>query len=178
VRENKIEKKWVVQKQLDRRKCLSLSKEWNISPLMIQVLYNRGIKIEEKEIKEFLYPSWQDLHDPFLMKGMKEAVERILKAISNKEKVLIYGDYDVDGVSATVLLLLFLRDLGVSSYFYIPQREGEGYGLNRTSVKKAAEAGMDLIITCDCGISCSKEIEYARSLGLEVIVTDHHRVWV
>jgi len=176
VRENKIEKKWVIQEQLDRKKSLSLSKEWNISPLMIQLLYNRGIKIEEKEIKEFLYPSWQDLHDPFLMKGMKEAVERILKAISNKEKILIYGDYDADGVSATVLLLLFLRDLGVSSYFYIPQREGEGYGLNRASVKKAAEAGMDLIITCDCGISCSKEIEYARSLNLEVIVTDHHRV--
>lgn len=171
-----MEKRWVIQQQLDKKKCLSLAKEWDISPPMIQLLYNREIEIEEEEIKKFLHPSWQDLHDPFLMKGMEEAVERILKAISNKEKILIYGDYDVDGVSATVLLLLFLRQLGVSSYFYIPQREGEGYGLNRASVEKAVEAGMDLVITCDCGISCGQEIEYARSLGLEVIVTDHHQV--
>jgi len=170
-----MERRWVIQKPLNRRKCLFLSREWNLSPLMVQLLYNRGIKEEEK-VKKFLYPSLEDLYDPFLMKGMDMAVQRIIKAISHKEKILIYGDYDVDGVTATTLLLQFLRSLGVSAYFYIPQREKEGYGLNKSSVEKAAKMKIELIITCDCGISCYEEIEYAKSLGLEVIVTDHHRV--
>jgi len=154
-----------------------LSRKWGLSPLMIQLLYNRGIVEEEdKEIKSFLYPSLKNLHDPFLMKGMDTAVQRIIKAISHKERILIYGDYDVDGVTATTLLLQFLRSLGVSAYYYIPQREKEGYGLNKSSIDKAIEMEIGLIITCDCGISCCEEIEYAKNLGLEIIVTDHHRV--
>lgn len=170
-----MERKWIIREPLKREKCLFLSKEWGFPPLMVQLLYNRGI-VESEEVKRFLYPSLKHLQDPFLMKGMDKAVQRIAEAISRKERILIYGDYDVDGVSATTLLLQFLRSSGVSAYFYIPHREKEGYGLNKNSLDKAVEMGIDLVITCDCGISCIQEIDYANSLGLDVIVTDHHRV--
>lgn len=170
-----MERKWIIREPLKREKRLSLSREWGFPPLMVQLLYNRGI-VENEEVKRFLYPSLKHLQDPFLMKGMDMAVQRINEAISRKERILIYGDYDVDGISATTLLLQFLRSSGVSAYFYIPQREKEGYGLNKGSLDKAVEMGIDLIITCDCGISCLQEIDYANSLGLDVIVTDHHRV--
>lgn len=165
---------WILRDQVGCQKRLFLSKKWNVSPLMVQLLHNRGI--DEEALEEFLRPSWEHLHDPFLMKGMEAATNRIVKAISDGEKMLIYGDYDGDGVTATSLLLLFFRSLGTSAYFYIPQRKTEGYGLNRTSVEKAAREGIDLVITCDCGISSHPEVEYAQSLGLEVIVTDHHRI--
>ncbi|MCK4617994.1 single-stranded-DNA-specific exonuclease RecJ, partial [Candidatus Aerophobetes bacterium] len=165
---------WILRDQLDREKCDFLSKKWNVSPLVAQLLNNRGI--DGEAVERFLHPVWEHLHDPFLMKGMENATHRILKAISNDEKILIYGDYDVDGVTATSLLLLFFQSMRTSAYFYIPQRKTEGYGLNRISVEKAAREGIDLVITCDCGISSFQEVEYAQSLGLEVIVTDHHRI--
>jgi single-stranded-DNA-specific exonuclease len=165
---------WVLRDQLSRERRDFLSKKWNVSPLAVQLLHNRGI--DEEAAEGFLHPKWEQLHDPFLMKGMDHATQRILKAISEREKILIYGDYDVDGVTATSLLLLFFRSLGTAAYFYIPQREAEGYGLNRISVEKATREGIDLVITCDCGISSCPEVEYAQSLGLEVIVTDHHRI--
>jgi len=170
-----MERKWIIRERLKREKRLFLSREWGFPPLMVQLLYNRGI-VESEEAKRFLYPSLKHLQDPFLMKGMDRAVQRITEAISRKERILIYGDYDVDGISATTLLLQFLRSSGVSAYFYIPHREKEGYGLNKSSLDKAVEMGIDLVITCDCGISCLQEIDYANSLGLDVIVTDHHRV--
>ncbi len=170
-----MERKWIIREPLKREKRLFLSREWGFPPLMVQLLHNRGI-VESEEVKRFLYPSLKHLQDPFLMKGMDMAVQRITEAISRKERILIYGDYDVDGISATTLLLQFLRSSGVSAYFYIPHREKEGYGLNRSSLDKAVEMGIDLVITCDCGISCLQEIDYANSLGLDVIVTDHHRV--
>ncbi len=170
-----MERKWIIREPLKREKRLFLSREWGFPPLMVQLLHNRGI-VESEEVKRFLYPSLKHLQDPFLMKGMDMAVQRITEAISRKERILIYGDYDVDGISATTLLLQFLRSSGVSAYFYIPHREKEGYGLNKSSLNKAVEMGIDLVITCDCGISCIQEINYANSLGLDVIVTDHHRV--
>jgi len=169
-----MQKRWVIKKELDKEKALSLAKKLNLSPLSIQFLYNRGIA--EDKVEEFFHPSLKDLHNPFLMKGMKTATQRIMKAVSHKEKILIYGDYDVDGITATSVLLLFLRELGLSGYFYIPQRMDEGYGLNNEAIKKIAREGINLVITCDCGISSVKEIEYAKTLGLEVIVTDHHQV--
>ncbi len=168
-----MKKKWIMQKSLEKEKCLSISQKWGISPLMVQFLYNRGIK---EEINKFLYPSLEDLCNPFLMKGMEEATQRILKAISMREKILIYGDYDVDGITATSLLLLFLSKIGAPAYFYIPEREKEGYGLNKRAIDKAVQKEIDLIITCDCGISSFEEVEYAKTRGLEVIITDHHRV--
>jgi len=202
-----MDKRWIVKEQLTEDFVLPLSRKWNLSPLMIQLLYNRGILKEssktipqestksilkessktilrgegegpkaKEKIWEFLRPDLKNLHDPFLMKGMERATQRILKAFSQNEKILIFGDYDVDGITSTTLLLLFLRDLGISAYFYIPQREEEGYGLNKSVVKRIAKKGINLIITCDCGTSSVEEVEYAKSLGLDVIVTDHHRV--
>jgi len=165
---------WILRDQLDREKYDFLSKKWNVSPLVAQLLNNRGI--DGEAVERFLHPVWEHLHNPFLMKGMENATHRILKAISNDEKILIYGDYDADGVTATSLLLLFFQSLGTAAYFYIPQRKTEGYGLNKISVEKAAREGIDLVITCDCGSSSFQEVEYAQSLGLEVIVTDHHRI--
>jgi len=169
-----MQKRWVIKKELGKEKSLSLSKKLNLSPILIQLLYNRNIA--EDGVEGFFHPSLKDLHNPFLMKGMETATQRVMKAISRQEKILIYGDYDVDGITATSLLLLFLRELGISGYFYIPHRREEGYGLNNKVMEKIAQKGIDLVITCDCGISSVKEIEYAKTLGLEVIVTDHHQI--
>ena len=169
-----MKRRWIVKEPLNQDLATFLSRSWNLSPVMVQLLHNRGI--EEGEVEQFLHPSLKDLHSPFLMKGMERATERILKAFSRRERILIFGDYDVDGITATSLLSLFLRDLGVPAYFYIPQRKEEGYGLNRSAIDKAASKGIDLIITCDCGTSSFEEVKYARRLGIEVIVTDHHRV--
>jgi len=168
-----IKSKWIFKKGLEREKLLSLSKKWGISPLLIALLHNRGIA--EEDIGKFIHPSLQDLYDPFLMKDMDRAVKRIIKSIRKKERILIYGDYDADGITATSLLLKFLRDLEISGYFYIPHRQSEGYGLNKEAVRKASKKNINLIITCDCGISSVEEVEYAYSLGMEVIITDHHR---
>ena len=168
-----IKPKWIFRKGLERERCFSLSKKWGISPLLIALLHNRGIV--EEDIEKFIHPSSQDLHDPFLMKDMDRAVERIIRGIHKKERILVYGDYDADGITATSLLLKFLRDLKISGYFYIPHRQSEGYGLNRGAIRKASKENINLIITCDCGISSMEEIEYAYTLGMEVIITDHHR---
>jgi len=169
-----MKRRWIIKEQLNQSLAISLSKKWNFSRIMIQLLHNRGI--EENQMEKFLHPSLKNLYDPFLMKGMERATDRILKAFSRQEKILIFGDYDADGVTATSFLLLFLKDLKVPAYFYIPQRKEEGYGLNKTAIDKAAKQGIDLIITCDCGTSSFREIKYAKDKGLEVVVTDHHRV--
>lgn len=108
------------------------------------------------------------------MPDMEKAVERILIAIQNKEKIIIYGDYDVDGITSVTVLKKFLEEQGLKTGEYIPNRLNEGYGLNKEAVKNISEQGYTLIITVDCGISCIEEIEYAKELGMEVIVTDHH----
>lgn len=146
-------------------------------PLILQLLYNRGLKTQAK-IDEFFNPDYgEDLHDPFLMLGMDKAVKRIFKAIKNKEKIAIFGDYDADGVCGTVILKTILEALGAKlSGVFIPNRMIEGYGLNNEAVKKAASQKTDLIITIDCGITDFGEIKLANSLGIEVIITDHHLV--
>lgn len=169
-----MKKNWVLPSGLEEEKYRFLSQKLDLSPLLIQILHNRGVK--EENIGEFLNPKLESLCDPFLMKGMDLAAERILQAISGREKILVYGDFDVDGISAVSILLLFLRQAKVAGYFYIPHREREGYGLNRNAVKKAHDLDMDLIITCDCGSSSFEEIEYAKNLGVDVIVTDHHQI--
>ena len=124
----------------------------------------------------YLNPNRKNFHDPFLMPDMEIAVNRILKAMENKEKIIIYGDYDVDGITSITVLKSFLKDRGIEVDQYIPNRLEEGYGLNNPAVKKIAEQGYDLMITVDCGISGIEEIKYANSLGIETIVTDHHEV--
>lgn len=150
-----------------------LSKGLGVSPIISHLLLNRGIR-SLQEGKFFLFGTLRDLHDPFLLPDMEKAVERIWRGLEKNEHILIYGDYDVDGVTATSLLILFFRSLGKRVSYYIPYRLKEGYGLNADAIKAIRDKGVTLIITVDCGISSRQEIEYANSLGIDVIVTDHH----
>jgi len=150
-----------------------LCRETGISKLTARVLVNRGICGREN-IEKFLRPSMDFLHDPFLMKDMEEAVERIMRAIERKEKIVVYGDYDVDGVTGVSMLVNFFRGLGVHAEYYIPDRMDEGYGLSMAAVEKLLEKGLPLLITVDCGVTAVKEVEFLRGKGVDVIVTDHH----
>ncbi|MBC7189065.1 DHH family phosphoesterase, partial [Candidatus Aerophobetes bacterium] len=165
---------WLPRKAIDEERCKNLALKWNISPLIARILLARGI--EEEKVGEFLFPSFENTPDPFLMRDMDKAVERILLSFSRKEKVLIFGDFDVDGITATSLFLRFFKDLKFPSFYYIPHRLNEGYSLNKEAIQKAYKKGIKLIITCDCGSSSLEEIKFAHSLGMEVIVTDHHEV--
>lgn len=167
-----MNKKWEVCKE-NKNDIDKISKENGLSNLISSILASRGI-IEKEDVREFLNPTRDDFHDPFLMPDMEKAVDRILKAIQTQEKAIIYGDYDVDGITSITVLKKFLEERNLQVGEYIPNRLNEGYGLNKEAVKKIAEQGYKLIITVDCGISCIEEIKYATELGLEVIVTDHH----
>lgn len=168
-----MNKKWEICEQ-DKELVEKVARGNNLSELMATLLVNRGI-VDKKDIEIFLAPTRNDFHDPFLMPDMKEAVDRIEKAIEKNEKIIIYGDYDVDGVTSITVLKKFLESRGMTDVgYYIPKRLDEGYGLNKEAVKKIYDKGYQLIITVDCGITGMEEIEYAYSLGMEVIVTDHH----
>jgi len=147
------------------------------STITLQLLYNRGLCTEE-EIEKFLNPDYEnDLYDPFLMKDMEQAVRRIKKAINQKEKIVIYGDYDVDGVTAVAILYKTLKALKAPYIdYYIPDRNKEGYGLNKEAISQLVEEKIDLIITVDCGITNYEEVELANKMGIETIITDHHLV--
>ncbi|MCI8617001.1 MAG: single-stranded-DNA-specific exonuclease RecJ [Clostridia bacterium] len=168
-----MNKKWQIyeteEQEIDR-----ISKKYKINKLLSAIIINR--KIDEEKIEEFLEPKRQNFHDPFLMPDMEIAVNRIIKGIENKEKIIIYGDYDVDGITSITVLKSFLEDRGIQVGQYIPNRLDEGYGLNKVAIEKIVNEKYDLMITVDCGISGIEEIKYANSLGLEVIVTDHHEV--
>ncbi len=153
----------------------AFSQELNISRITAQLLSNRGID-SAKEAGEFMACSLSSCHDPFLMKGMDEAVERIKSAIKSKEKILVYGDYDVDGMTGVTLLYTALKNLGAIAQTYIPNRLEEGYGLNVGAIKKAERDGVSLIVTVDCGIGSFAEIEHAKAYKIDVIVTDHHEI--
>lgn len=166
-------KKWQIYES-NNEKIEEISQKYNLNKLLATILVNR--KIEENQIEIYLNPNRKNFHDPFLMPDMEIAVNRILKAMKNKEKIIIYGDYDVDGITSITVLKSFLKDRGIDVDQYIPNRLEEGYGLNNPAVKKIAEEDYDLMITVDCGISGIEEIKYANSLGIETIVTDHHEV--
>lgn len=153
----------------------NLASALNISRVTAQLLANRGIT-DPKTAKEFLNSSLASCHDPMLLKDMDKAVARIKKAVSAGEKILVYGDYDVDGMTSVALLLSALKALGADAVSYIPNRIEEGYGLNLPAIKKVERIGATLIITVDCGIGSFKEIEFAKSLNIDVIVTDHHEI--
>ncbi|KKS65174.1 MAG: Single-stranded-DNA-specific exonuclease RecJ [Parcubacteria group bacterium GW2011_GWC1_43_12] len=148
-----------------------------IEEKIVQLLYNRGLA-DQRKIDEFFSPDYdQDLHDPFLMVDMEKGAERILEAIKKKEKIVIFGDYDADGVCGSVILKTVFDALGSqNTSVYIPNRLEEGYGLNLEAIKKVSDEKADLIVTIDCGVSDVEEIELANSLGLEVIVADHHQI--
>ena len=167
-----MNKKWQIYEN-DREKIEELKEKYDINELLATILVNRNI-VTEDEIRLFLNPTRNDFHDPFLIKDMDIAVERILKAIKEKQKVTIYGDYDVDGITSIIVLKSFFKDVGLEVDSYIPNRLEEGYGLNKEAIKKIVEDGCELMITVDCGISAIDEIDYATELGVETIITDHH----
>ena len=167
-----MNKKWQIY-ETDKEKVEEVKRKYQINELLATILVNRNI-INEEDIRLFLNPTREDFYDPFLIKDMDIAVDRILQAIDKKEKVTIYGDYDVDGITSITVLKSFLKDIGIEANFYIPNRLEEGYGLNKNAIDKIKQNGCDLMITVDCGISAIEEIKYANSLGIETIVTDHH----
>ena len=149
-------KKWTL-KYKGKITDTDLSDKINISPEISQILNNRGID-NEKDAEIFMNPSLEYLRDPFLMKDMKKATDRIKKAIENNERIYIYGDYDVDGVSSTSILYLYFKSIDFSVKYYIPNRLEEGYGVNEDAIRKIYDDGCDLIITVDCGITSVKII--------------------
>ncbi len=167
-----MNKKWVCD-GVDNKLVEEIKEKYNLSTLLASILVKRGI-ITEDQIKVFLEPTRNDFYDPFLMPDMEKAVDRIIKAKENNERVLIYGDYDVDGITSICVLKKFLESIDMSVSYIIPNRLEEGYGLNKEAIKKIVDEKYDLMITVDCGISGIDEIEYGNSLGLETIVTDHH----
>jgi len=167
-------KKWQIYRQEPTR-SQQLANELKISPLTAQILINRGLD-NAKDAEKFLNPRLSDLKDPFEIPQMSNATRRILLARERGEKVTIYGDYDVDGVTGTVILLQSLKYLGINCDYYIPHRYGEGYSLNQAAIQKIKAEGAHLLLTVDCGIASKIEIELANSLGMEVIVTDHHNL--
>ena len=168
-----IEKRWVVKAQGNRASVESLSAALGMPTQLTNLLVQRGIDTVEKA-RKFFSPSLRDLHDPFLMKDMDKAVERLHQAITQGEKILIYGDYDVDGTTAVAVMYRFLSPLSSHIDYYIPDRYNEGYGVSTQGIDYAAEQGCSLIITLDCGIKAVEKVAYANSKGIDVIVCDHH----
>ena len=167
-----MNKKWDCY-EIDENKVNELVEKYHLSNILSKILVNKGITKKE-DIDLFINPTRKNFHDPFLMPDMKIAVDRILKAIDNNEKIMIYGDYDADGITSVTVLKSFLEERGLDVNSYIPNRLDEGYGLNKEAIKKIYDAGYRLMITVDCGISGIEEIEYANSLGMETLITDHH----
>lgn len=167
-----LKKKWIL-KEFDKNRVVEISKTFKISPLTAIILYNRGIR-EDEEIREFLERDLGTMHNPFLMKDMDKATERIHLAKNNNEKITIYGDYDVDGITSIAILYKYLKNMGIEVDYYVPDRMVEGYGVNRDALDKIRQSGTTLIITVDTGITAVEEAEYAKSIGLDFIVTDHH----
>ena len=169
-----IEKRWVVKPQGDRSVVESLASHLNMSPVLTNLLVQRGIDTVEKA-KKFFSPSLRDLHDPFLMKDMDKAVERIERAVKAGEKVMIYGDYDVDGTTAVSLVYKFLSQIGHKNLlFYIPDRYVDGYGISIRSIDHAVRKGVTLVIALDCGIKAVEKVAYAKQKGVDFIICDHH----
>lgn len=165
--------KWVLKEQADSSKVSQLAAELGVDRVLAELLVKRGVETFD-QARAFFRPDLSNLHDPFLMKDMDVAVERLHKAITTGEKILVYGDYDVDGTTAVSLVYSFIRQFTSKVDFYIPDRYEEGYGLSLKGIDWAAASGFTLIITLDCGIKAIDKTEYARSKGVELIICDHH----
>ena len=169
-----IEKRWVIKPQGDKEIVESLAVSMRIPNELANLLVQRGITTSN-EAARFFNPKLSDLHDPFLMKDMDKAVERVDEAIRNGEKIMVYGDYDVDGTTAVALVYTFLRQIGHNNLtFYIPDRYTEGYGVSIKSIDIAAKQGVTLVIALDCGIKAVEKVEYAKQKGIDFIICDHH----
>ena len=165
--------KWILKEQADQSKVDRLAAEVGIDKVLADLLVKRGVETFE-QARTFFRPSLDALHDPFLMKDMDVAVERLRRAIVSREKILIYGDYDVDGTTAVALVYSFVHRFTEDVDFYVPDRYDEGYGVSYKGIDWAAEHGFTLMITLDCGIKAIDKVDYAASKGIEVIICDHH----
>lgn len=168
-----IDRKWVFKESGDNDVVKNLSDQLKIHPVLSRLLIQRDID-STAEAKKYFNPDLDNLHDPFLMRDMDRAVDRILLAKKNDEKIMVYGDYDVDGTTAVSLMYLFLKSLGLKVEFYIPDRYKEGYGISKTGIEYAVETGHTLMVALDCGIKAVALIDYANELKLDVIICDHH----
>src|SRR5437868_6082071 len=164
-------KKWIVRESNGR--ASELAAALGVSAIVADLLIARGYDNQESA-RSFLNPSLEQLHDPYLMRGMSDAVQRVLHAIDNQEPILIYGDYDVDGTTGTAVLLRALRMLGATAGYHVPHRFTEGYGIRQEALEKAAAEGYKLVVSVDCGITAHEPLNWARTNGLDIIVTDHH----
>ena len=165
-------KRWIVREG-DARRAARLARALGVSTVVAELLIARGYG-DEEAARRFLYPSLEHLNNPSLMLGMKEAVERVLRAIDEGEPILVYGDYDVDGTTGTVVLRRALQILGAKTGFHVPHRFTEGYGIQQAALEKAVEDGFKLVISVDCGIRAHEPLHWARENSLDVIITDHH----
>ncbi len=171
-----METRWIIAKDVDNQVVRSLSESLGIDEILANLLVQRGITTYD-EAKNFFRPTLEHLHDPFLMKDMDKAVDRLQKAMNDGEKILIYGDYDVDGTTAVALIYTYLKNFinKKKIEFYIPDRYDEGYGISYKGIDYAAENGFGLVIVLDCGIKAVEKIEYANQRGVDFIICDHHR---
>lgn len=168
-----MEKRWVLKQQGKKDDVEKLAKELNIEPVLANLLIQRGVKTFD-EARKFFRPELSDLYDPFLMKDMNLAVERIGKAIRNNENILIYGDYDVDGTTSVALMYSFLKTFYSNIDFYVPDRYSEGYGISIQGINYAIDKGFSLIIALDCGIKANEKVDFAKKNGVDFIICDHH----
>ena len=167
------ERQWIVKPVSDPEKAARLATELGIDRVLADLLVQRGVETFE-EARSFFRPRLEDLHDPFLMKDMDKAVERVHQAVTGGQKILVYGDYDVDGTTAVAQVYSFLKQFTPKVSFYIPDRYDEGYGLSYKALDWAGDNGINLVITLDCGIKAIEKVEYARAKGIDVIICDHH----
>ena len=168
-----MQKNWVLKSQGEAKEVEMLCKELNISKHLAILLVQRNIHTFE-ESRRFFRPELTHLHDPFLMKDMEQAIERIESALKNREKILIYGDYDVDGTTSVAMVYTFLKSIYDQLDFYIPNRYNEGYGISQNGIDYARERGISLIISLDCGIKAVEKVKYAKEYGIDFIICDHH----
>ncbi|MBI1803102.1 MAG: single-stranded-DNA-specific exonuclease RecJ [Ignavibacteriae bacterium] len=166
--------RWTISQPPEPSLSAQLAKEINVTETIAKILIRRGITTYEMA-KEFFRPQLSHLHDPFIMDGMEQAVNRVMRAIESQERIVVFGDYDVDGTnSAAMLYLFFKRHLGLETIFHIPDRVKEGYGISATGIDRGKEFGATLLISVDCGITAIEQVEYARAQGIDVIICDHH----
>lgn len=168
-----MDKKWIIKNNQNLDAVQKLSSALGISSVTASILISRDVESTE-DGKQFFSPSISTMYDPFLLKGVQTAIDRIIQAVNDKELVCIYGDYDVDGISGTALLVSFLRRIGLNCTYFIPNRFNDGYGLNQESIQQIIDLGVSLIISVDCGITSVKEAEFCKTSGVDLIITDHH----
>ncbi|MBR3990490.1 MAG: DHH family phosphoesterase, partial [Bacteroidales bacterium] len=167
------ERQWILKTPADPEKAAQLAAELGIDRVLADLLVQRGVETFD-QARSFFRPRLEDLHDPFLMTDMDKAVERLHTAITQGQKILVYGDYDVDGTTAVAQVYSFIKRFTQQVDFYIPDRYDEGYGLSYKALDWAGDNDVDLVITLDCGIKAIDKVEYARTKGIEVIICDHH----